>query len=55
MIRLILTLGVMAVSVVPAVVSAQDQDETAEWTPSHLADGQPDIQGMWNNLSLIHI
>ena len=43
MIRLILTLVVMAVSVVPAVVSAQDQDETAEWTPSHLADGQPDI------------
>ena len=49
MFRLILPLVAMFVVVVPAVVSAQDQDETAEWTPSRLADGQPDIQGMWNN------
>ena len=25
-----------------------------EWTPKRLADGQPDIQGMWNNADANH-
>ena len=49
MIRLIFTVAVSVVFVIPSVVGAQDRDATSAWTPSRLDDGQPDIQGMWNN------
>jgi len=29
----------------------QGSEEAAAWVPQRLADGQPDIQGMWNNVS----
>ena len=41
-------LVLMAVSV-PARGQGADDDAT-RWTPRRLADGQPDIQGMWNNI-----
>ena len=49
MIRLIFAVAVSVLFVIPSVVGAQDRDATSAWTPSRLADGQPDIQGMWNN------
>ena len=30
-------------------------DSSPEWTPRRLADGQPDIQGIWNNVGAAHI
>ncbi len=49
MIRLIFTIAASVLFVIPSVVGAQDRDATSAWSPSRLADGQPDIQGMWNN------
>lgn len=39
--------AVSALAGAPATARAQEVSET--WTPQRLADGQPDIQGMWNN------
>ncbi len=34
---------------------AQGEDtSSAAWTPARLADGQPDIQGTWNNVDAVH-
>lgn len=44
-------LGALAI-VINAVTAAHAQNggtSTRQWTPPRLADGQPDIQGMWNN------
>ena len=35
-----------------APAGAQDAGDAA-WTPARLADGQPDIQGMWNNIDAL--
>ena len=41
---LVLTLGV------PATAQNRSAAESSEtWTPERLADGQPNISGMWNN------
>ena len=29
----------------------QGSEDAATWVPQRLADGQPDIQGMWNNVT----
>ena len=31
---------------------AQESESTA-WSPERLADGQPDVQGMWNNIDAL--
>ncbi len=39
----------MAFVMVVTVLSVEAQEQTDGWTPDYLADGQPDIEGMWNN------
>ena len=45
---------VFALVGVLAVVAATAGLEAQEWSPKRLADGQPDIQGMWNNADANH-
>ena len=33
---------------------AQSSESKDSWAPTRLADGQPDIQGMWNNVGAAH-
>ncbi len=43
----------LAIGLVPAApAGAQEAGDTA-WAPAILADGQPDIQGMWNNIDAL--
>jgi hypothetical protein len=46
--------GAITILALAAPVHAQtsqgDNTSSAAWTPQRLADGQPDIQGMWNNI-----
>ncbi|MCE2541198.1 MAG: hypothetical protein J4G16_12700 [Acidobacteria bacterium] len=42
-----------AAALVVFVPSAGAQTDSEEWQPDHLADGQPNIQGMWNNTRAI--
>ena len=54
-----LVILVLAVTVMlwPSAVALGQSavDTTSDWTPRHLADGQPDIQGTWNNVGAAHI
>ena len=42
----------VAVVACPVFVAAQERDEG--WEPERLADGQPNIQGTWNNVDANH-
>lgn len=46
------TLVALVVGVLSTPVWGQDET-SAEWSPARLADGQPDIQGMWNNIDAL--
>ena len=46
--------GVALVGVLGWLVMAPATEAGQEWTPKRLADGQPDIQGMWNNADANH-
>jgi hypothetical protein len=48
---LLLAVGavVFATGTVPSAYAQTAAGSTRPWTPARLADGQPDIQGMWNN------
>ena len=53
--RSIVTLATLAALVGVGLSSpawGQDSTSTA-WSPVRLADGQPDIQGMWNNIDAL--
>lgn len=51
--RLVLTAFLLTCGVVmPA--GAQSLEGEDSWAPTRLADGQPDIQGMWNNVGAAH-
>ena len=51
---MILLCGAITVVALAAPVHAQNSQSedtsSAAWAPGRLADGQPDIQGMWNNI-----
>ena len=38
----------------PVPARAQGAGQESGWNPPRLADGQPDIQGMWNNVGAVH-
>ena len=40
---------VFAIGTLPSAYAQTAAGSTRPWTPVRLADGQPDIQGMWNN------
>ena len=40
---------VFAIGTLPSAYAQTAAGSTRPWTPARLADGQPDIQGMWNN------
>jgi len=40
---------IVAIGTLPSVQAQTATGATGPWTPARLADGQPDIQGMWNN------
>src|SRR5262245_66600662 len=40
---------VFAIGILPPVYAQQAAKSAKPWSPARLADGQPDIQGMWNN------
>ena len=40
---------VFAIGTLPSVYAQQAAKPARPWTPPRLADGQPNIQGMWNN------
>lgn len=46
--------GVVLIGVLALGVSAPTAAGGQDWTPARLADGQPDIQGMWNNADANH-
>jgi hypothetical protein len=48
---LLMTIGavVFAIGTLPSAYAQTAAGSTRPWTPARLADGQPDIQGMWNN------
>ena len=47
----LMTVGVLvfAIGTLSAAYAQTPARSTRPWTPARLADGQPDIQGMWNN------
>jgi hypothetical protein len=46
----LMTVGALVLVIGASTVYAQQATgSTKPWTPARLADGQPDIQGMWNN------
>ena len=52
-----LTVLVVIVLALGASIPADGQtakDSTQTWTPARLADGQPNIQGMWNSVGATH-
>ena len=52
-----LTVLVVIVLAPGASIPADGQtakDSTQTWTPARLADGQPNIQGMWNSVGATH-
>ena len=52
--RSMVTLATLAVLVGGMSTSSWAQNgNTTGWSPARLADGQPDIQGMWNNLDAL--
>lgn len=52
--RSMVTLATLAVLVGGLSTSSWAQNgNTTAWSPARLADGQPDIQGMWNNLDAL--
>ena len=51
--RLLTTLLTAAVFLLPSIAEAQSREVSDQWTPDRLADGQLDIQGMWNNTRAI--
>jgi len=52
--RSMVTLATLAVLVGGLSTSSWAQNgNTTAWSPARLADGQPDIQGMWNNIDAL--
>jgi hypothetical protein len=45
--------GLAVVTLVAVVLPALAQKTDAAWTPPHTSDGQPDLQGIWSNASII--
>lgn len=54
MLAALLGILVCTLTVVPAALAQNPVQHVSEWTPSRLPDGQPDIQGMWNNADANH-
>ena len=48
-----LVMGMALVGLVFSSPAAAQNRNSSEWSPAILADGQPDIQGMWSNLDAL--